>query len=135
TWDGTVAAQKALSCAYRTGQRFGAAHLIDVLRGADTAKVHQFGHTALSTYGIGQELDARQWRSVFRQLVAAGLLEADVEGYGALRLTEASRAVLRGERAVLLRSDPPRKARRERGDRGRADAAPLPEMDAAAQPL
>ncbi len=132
TWDGTVAAQKALSCVYRTGQRFGAAHLIDVLRGADTAKVHQFGHAALSTYGVGQELDAKQWRSVFRQLVAAGLLEADVEGYGALRLTDASRAVLRGEQPVRLRTDPPRKSRRERG---RADAAPMPEMDAAAQPL
>ena len=134
TWDGTVAAQKALSCAYRTGQRFGAAHLIDVLRGADTAKVQQFGHAALSTYGIGQDLDARQWRSVFRQLVASGLLEADVEGYGALRLTDASRAVLRGERPVQLRTDPPRRARRERGAAGRADGAPV-ELDPAAQPL
>src|SRR5690606_7829546 len=68
TWDGTVAAQKALSCVYRTGQRFGAAHLVDVLRGADTAKVREFGHASLSTYGIGGELDAGQWRSVFRQL-------------------------------------------------------------------
>ncbi len=134
TWDGTVAAQKALSCVYRTGQRFGAAHLIDVLRGADTAKVHQFGHAALSTYGIGQELDAKQWRSVFRQLVAAGLLEADVEGYGALRLTDGSRAVLRGERTVQLRTDPPRRTGRERGA-GRADAAPALELGEAAQPL
>ena len=116
TWDGTVTAQKALSCVYRTGQRFGAAHLIDVLRGADSAKVQQFGHQHLSTFGIGQELDARQWRSVFRQLVAAGLLEADVEGYGALRLTADSGALLRGERTLALRSDPPATRRRGRRD-------------------
>ncbi len=107
TWDGTVAAQKALSCVYRTGQRFGAAHVVDVLRGADTEKVRQFGHDTLSTYGIGTELDAKQWRSVFRQLLAAGLLEADVEGYGALRLTTGSSAVLKGERGLQLRNDPP----------------------------
>jgi len=112
SWDGTVAAQKALSCVYRTGQRFGAAHLIDVLRGADTVKVRQFGHERVSTYGIGEELDAKQWRSVFRQLVAAGLLEADVEGHGALRLTADSAAVLKGQRGVTLRSDPPKAARR-----------------------
>jgi ATP-dependent DNA helicase RecQ len=106
SWDGTVAAQKALSCVYRTGQRFGAAHLVDVLRGADTAKIRQFGHEALSTHGIGAELDARQWRCVFRQLLASGLLEADIEGHGALRLTAASAAVLKGERTVALRVEP-----------------------------
>jgi ATP-dependent DNA helicase RecQ len=111
SWDGTVAAQKALSCVVRTGQRFGAAHLIDVLRGADTVKVRQFGHEALSTYGVGRDLDAPQWRSVFRQLVATGLLEADVEGHGALRLTAASAAVLRGERAVSLRADTAKRAK------------------------
>ncbi|NUS39033.1 MAG: DNA helicase RecQ, partial [Lysobacter sp.] len=129
SWDGTVAAQKALSCVYRTGQRFGAAHLIDVLRGADTAKVRQFGHERLSTHGIGADLDARQWRSVFRQLVAMGFLEVDVEGHGALRLTAASAAVLKGERSLALRADPPkRKGRRERdaGD-GASAAADLPE--------
>ncbi|HET6436298.1 MAG TPA: DNA helicase RecQ [Xanthomonadaceae bacterium] len=131
SWDGTEAARKALSCVYRTGQRFGAAHLVDVLRGADTAKVRQFGHDQLSTYGIGTELDAKQWRSVFRQLVAMGLLEADVEGHGALRLTAASAAVLRGERTLSLRADPPRKARRERG--GDAISAP-PELPPEALP-
>jgi ATP-dependent DNA helicase RecQ len=131
SWDGTVAAQKALSCVYRTGQRFGAAHLVDVLRGADTAKVHQFGHEHLSTYGVGRDLDARQWRSVFRQLVAMGLLEADVEGHGALRLTADSAAVLKGERSLSLRADPPkRKARRER-DAG-ATAAPPADLPAEA---
>ena len=112
SWDGTVAAQKALSCVYRSGQRFGAAHVIDVLRGADTQKVRQFGHETLSTYGIGIELDARQWRSVFRQLVAAGLLEVDIEGHGAMRLTPASAGVLRGERSLALRTEPPATVRR-----------------------
>ncbi|MDQ2701453.1 MAG: DNA helicase RecQ, partial [Pseudomonadota bacterium] len=115
-WDGTVAAQKALSCVYRSGQRFGAAHLVDILRGADTAKIRQFGHDALSTYGVGAELDARQWRSVFRQLVAAGLLEVDLEGHGALRLTAASAAVLKGESSVALRAEPAAKPRRRGRD-------------------
>ena len=135
TWDGTVAAQKALSCVYRTGQRFGAAHLIDVLRGADTAKVQQFGHERLSTYGVGEELDAKQWRSVFRQLVAMGLLEADVEGYGALRLTDASRAVLRGTRPVRLRKDPPQKAKSGRAGRAGTAPAQMVDMDDDAQRL
>ena len=124
SWDGTVAAQKALSCVFRTGQRFGAAHLVDVLRGADTAKVRQFGHERVSTYGVGTELDARQWRSVFRQLVSLGLLEADVEGHGALRLTPASAAVLKGERSLSLRADaaPPPARRRRAGSANAAGA-------------
>ena len=135
SWDGTVAAQKALSCVYRTGQRFGAAHVIDVLRGADTQKVRDFGHQRLSTHGIGSELDAKQWRSVFRQLVAAGLLEVDVEGHGALRLTAASASVLKGERTLALRSDPPardRRARRTAGDSPPSITIDLP-PDAAAR--
>ncbi|TCT24776.1 DNA helicase RecQ [Thermomonas haemolytica] len=112
TWDATEAARKALSCVYRTGQRFGAAHVIDVLRGADTAKVRQFGHAALSTYGIGRELDAAQWRGVFRQLVAAGLLDTDLDSHGALRLTAAAKPLLRGERTLHLRAEPPRRERR-----------------------
>jgi ATP-dependent DNA helicase RecQ len=119
SWDGTVAAQKALSCVYRSGQRFGAAHMIDVLRGADTAKVRQHGHAALSTYGVGSDLDAKQWRSVFRQLVAAGLLDVDVEGHGALQLTQASAGVLKGERSLSLRTEPPAAPRRrDRSARG-----------------
>ena len=128
SWDGTVAAQKALSCVYRSGQRFGAAHLVDILRGADTAKIRQFGHDALSTYGIGSELDARQWRSVFRQLVAAGLLEVDLEGHGALRLSPASSAVLKGERSVPLRVEAAAKPRSRKRDAAaaRGGAAPAP---------
>jgi len=102
-WDGTVAAQKALSCVYRTGQRFGAAHLIDVLLGKETERVLQWGHGALSTFGIGKELDEKVWRTVFRQLIAQGLLAVDHASYGSLKLAEASRAVLTGGQAVHLR--------------------------------
>ncbi len=118
TWDATVAAQKALSCVYRTGQRFGVTHLVDVLRGVDNERMAQLGHHQLSTYGIGAELDARQWKGVFRQLVAMGLLEVDIEGHGSLRLTAASRPVLKGEQAVALREESPRRRERERTGRG-----------------
>jgi len=129
TWDGTEAARKALSCVYRTGQRFGAAHLTDVLRGAATARIRQFGHDQVSTYGIGADIDARQWRSVYRQLVAAGLLMVDLEGHGALRLTADSAAVLKGGRSVALRLDRQPPKGRKRGHSGAAPTAPadLPE--------
>jgi ATP-dependent DNA helicase RecQ len=104
-WDGSVAAQKLLSCAYRTGQRFGAAHLIDVLGGRATDKVSQFGHDKLSVFGIGTELNDKQWRSVARQLVALGHLQADSEAFGALKLTESARGVLKGESQVMLREE------------------------------
>jgi ATP-dependent DNA helicase RecQ len=127
SWDGTLVAQKALSCAYRSGQRFGAAHLIDILRGADTAKIRQNDHQRLSTYGIGSDLDARQWRSVFRQLVAAGLLEVDVEGHGALRLTAESASILKGLRTLSLRNEPPAPTtRRDRGTRASPGSIDLP---------
>jgi len=118
TWDATVPAQKALSAVYRTGQRFGSGHVIDVLRGEETERVLSLDHHRLSTFGIGAEMDEKQWRSVFRQLLAAGLLEADAEGYGTLRLTAASRAVLSGGKPVKLRED----ARPERGSRRRRDS-------------
>ena len=105
TWDATQAAQMALSCVYRTGQRFGVAHLIDVLLGKATAKVEQFRHQQLSTFGIGKELTQAQWSSVYRQLVAAGLLNVDMEAYGGLKLTEAARPVLKGQQEVWLRRD------------------------------
>jgi ATP-dependent DNA helicase RecQ len=106
TWDATQAAQMALSCVYRTGQRFGVAHLIDVLLGKKTDKIAQFRHDGLSTFGIGQGLSQPQWSSVFRQLVAGGFLEADMEAYGGLKLTAAARPVLKGEQEVWLRQDP-----------------------------
>ncbi|CAM5360540.1 DNA helicase OS=Rhodanobacter lindaniclasticus OX=75310 GN=B1991_06205 PE=3 SV=1 [Rhodanobacter lindaniclasticus] len=120
TWDATVPAQKALSAVYRTGQRFGSGHVIDVLRGEETERVLSLDHHRLSTFGVGAEMDEKQWRSVFRQLLAAGLLEADAEGYGTLRLTAASRAVLGGERSVKLRED----ARPERASKRRRDSKP-----------
>jgi len=119
TWDATLAAQKALSCAYRSGQRFGAGHLIEILRGEGGERVRSLGHDRISTFGVGKEYDERQWRSVFRQLLAGGLLEADQEGYGTLRLTEASRTVLKGGRTVHLRED----ALPERRRKGKASAA------------
>ncbi len=115
SWDATVAAQKAMSCVYRSGQRFGVSHLIDILRGSDSEKIRQFGHDKLSTYGIGTDLDARTWRSVFRQLVASGLLQVDAEAYGGLRLTDGSREVLKGQRQVMMRKESPRSRERERG--------------------
>jgi ATP-dependent DNA helicase RecQ len=94
-----------LSAVYRTGQRFGVSHLIDVLRGAQTEKISQFDHQALPTYGVGQALDNNQWRSVFRQLVARGFLSVDLERFGALRLEEKCRTLLRGEQDIELRRD------------------------------
>ena len=128
SWDATLAAQKALSCVYRTGQRFGVAHLIDVLRGSEGERIQQFGHDQLSTYGIGKDLDAKTWRSVFRQLVASGLLEVDTDAYNGLRLTDASRAVLTGKQNVLLRKELPSKTERSR-DRGPRTGVPVQAQD------
>ena len=119
SWDATQAAQMALSCVYRTGQRFGVAHLIDVLLGKATPKVEQFNHQQLSTFGIGKELAQQQWSSVYRQLVAAGLINVDMEAYGGLKLAEAARPVLRGEQAVWLRRDAePAKRKGSKVERG-----------------
>ncbi len=106
TFDGTEAARMALSCVYRTGQRFGAVHIVDVLTGGDTERIRHFRHDALSTYGIGTAHSRNEWRSILRQLVALGLLSVDIEGHGGLRLSDASRPVLRGERDIELRRDP-----------------------------
>jgi ATP-dependent DNA helicase RecQ len=105
TWDATQAAQMALSCVYRTGQRFGVVHLIDVLLGKSTPKITQFQHQKLSTFGIGKSLSQTQWSSIFRQLVASGFLESSSESYGGLYLTESARPILRGETEVWLRPD------------------------------
>jgi ATP-dependent DNA helicase RecQ len=124
SFDGSVLAQKALSCVFRTGQRYGVGHLVNILRGGDDARVQALGHDTLSTFGIGTELDERQWRSVFRQLVGLNLLATDSEGYGVLRLTPASRSALRGEAPVILRRPADRSERRtarksQRGERAR----------------
>ena len=129
TWDGTEAAQKLLSAVYRTGQRFGAAHVVDVLLGKDTDKIRQHGHDRLSVHGIGTELGGPAWRSVVRQLVVQGYLRADQRRYGALVLTGKSRPLLKGEIGLELRED--RKLRAEK--RKRRDASHT--LASADQPL
>jgi len=121
SFDGTEVAQKALSAVYRSGQRFGVGHLVDILRGSASDKVRQFGHERLPTFGVGQDLDTNAWRSVFRQLVAAGLLEVEIDGFGGLRLTDAARPILRGEARIPMRREAPR--RRGKAER-RAASAP-----------
>lgn len=105
TWNATEAAQKLLSCVYRTGQRFGAGHVLDVLRGKDSERMRELGHQNLSTYGIGADHSQNQWRSVVRQLIVRGFLYSDAESYGALKLTQSSRSLLKGEFDLLLRED------------------------------
>ncbi len=105
TWDATEAVQKALSCVYRTGQRFGANYLTDVLLGKNNERIAKFKHDQISTFGIGKELSQEQWRSVFRQIVAMGLVTVDVESYGGFSLHENARLVLRGEQKITLRRD------------------------------
>jgi ATP-dependent DNA helicase RecQ len=125
--DGKVIAQKLLSCAYRTGQRFGAMHLIDVLVGRLTDRVKQFGHDRLSVFGIGRELNEKQWRAAMRQLVAMGHLRPDNDAFGALKLTQTARGVLRGETEVWLREQTAgSRPRASRTTSRRGDLAPLP---------
>ncbi len=135
TWDGTVAAQKALSAVYRTGQRFGAHYLADVLLGIDNERIRRLGHDRLKTFGVGRELDRRGWLSVYRQLVAQGIVIPDVAGHGGLSLAPAAPDILRGTKTVHFRLDP----QRERRDRARArdpKAAPAGAgLDPAAQQL
>jgi ATP-dependent DNA helicase RecQ len=118
--DVTEVARKALSAVYRTGQRFGAAHVVDVLLGGDTARIRELGHQQLGVYGIGKELDRGQWRSLFRQLTSQGYLVSDEESHGGLRLGEADRVkpLLRGEASLALRLAPPAKERRRGGAAG-----------------
>ena len=127
TWDATDAARRVLSCVYRTGQRFGAKHVIDVLRGADDERIRRLGHDQLTTWGIGQDLATGLWQSVIRQLLAHGLLAPDPNGHGGLQLTDACRPVLRGETRIELREDA--LPTRQRPSRQRIEAA-----DVAADP-
>jgi ATP-dependent DNA helicase RecQ len=123
--DGKVIAQKLLSCAYRTGQRFGAMHLIDILVGRLTERVKQFGHDKLSVFGVGRELNEKQWRAALRQLVAIGHLRPDSEAFGALKLTETARGVLKGETEVMLREETAgARIRATRSKSRRGDIAP-----------
>jgi ATP-dependent DNA helicase RecQ len=125
TWDATTAAQKALSCVHRTGQRFGVNYLVDVLLGKDNERVRNFGHHTLSTFGIGQELGTNEWRAVFRQLVARGLLIADHENYGSLKLTPGCRPLLRGETSLHLarQFEPAKRSKKTRDGKTRSNEA------------
>jgi len=115
-WDGTVAAQKVMSCIARTGQRFGAGHIIDVLLGKETDKIHRFGHDRVTTYGIGKDFSAVEWRAVIRQLVANDFLRVDVTGFGGIQLNPSCEPVLKGQQIVHFRKDnkPVPKSRKRR---------------------
>lgn len=140
-WDGTVAAQKVLSTVYRLwkerGQRFGAGHIIDILRGKKNPRVEQYRHDELSVFGVGADLSERDWRSVLRQLIAQSLLAVDHDGFSTLALTDGSRAVLKGERTLMLRREAPKAGRgRAAGSRARPVAEDLaPEAQACFEAL
>jgi ATP-dependent DNA helicase RecQ len=121
TFDGTDVARKALSCVYRSGQRFGVSHLVDILLGKPTDKVKQVGHDRLSTFAIGQELDQKQWRSVFRQLLAQGFIASDPANYGGIKLMPKCRPLLKGEESLRLRLD--RKVSSKSGKKQRTPVA------------
>jgi ATP-dependent DNA helicase RecQ len=127
TWDGTIAAQKLLSTVSRLehehGQRYGAGHVVDILLGKSTPRMSRLGHASLKVFGIGAELSDTEWRAVVRQLLAQGVLGVDSEGYGTLRLTDASAAVLRGSRTVLLRREAPKATTRTRAPKRAVTAA------------
>lgn len=125
-WDGTDAARKALSAVYRSGQSFGVNHVVDTLLGKENDKTRHFGHQKLSTWGIGQDLDKNQWRSVFRQLVALGYLGVDVQMQGVLHLTDKCRPILRGEESLQLRRD-----QRKSVNYGSKKQGPQSKLDAA----
>ncbi len=122
TWDATEAARKALSCVYRTGQRFGVNYLVDVLLGKDDARIRRWGHDRASTFGIGTELGASAWRSVYRQLVARGFVSVSAENHGGLQLTARSRPLLRGDESLALRRDARPAARAARSQPSRSGA-------------
>jgi ATP-dependent DNA helicase RecQ len=129
SWDGTDAAVKAMAAVYRTGQRFGAGHIVDVLTGKATEKAVRFGHDKQPVFGAGKDMDAKAWQSVIRQLTASGLVQIDHAAHGALTLGEGARAVFRGERRVVLRQDRPRKSTEQR--RAIRVEEVLPDADAA----
>ncbi len=128
TWDGTEAARKALSCVYRTGQRFGVTYVVDVLTGKDDDRIRSNHHDQLSTFGIGAEFKATQWRHIVRQLIAQGYLDVDADGHGSVHLTQAARPLLRGEISVQMRELPARE-KKAKSKVSRQPAADLSEAD------
>lgn len=131
TWDGTEAAIKALAAVYRTGERFGTGHLIDVLTGSVNEKTERFGHVDMPVFGAGKDLPARTWQSIFRQLLAAGLISVDHGAFGALKLEPEARSVFRRERQVLFRKDRPSsgKAKTARGSKPTSERSDLAGSD------
>ena len=129
TWDGTESAQKALSCVYRSGQRFGVNYVIDVLVGKEDERIQRNQHDQLSTFGLGKELNATEWRAVFRQLISLGYLDADVEAYGALKLTEKARPLLRGDINLQLRHQrKPESHKRDKADKKSSELRPADDV-------
>ncbi|HZG31204.1 MAG TPA: DNA helicase RecQ [Ensifer sp.] len=131
TWDGTEAAIKALAAVYRTGERFGAGHLIDVLMGVENERTLRFGHTEMPVFGAGKDIPAKTWQSVYRQLLAAGFVRVDHAAFGSLKLEPDARAVFKRERQVLFRKDRPGKGKSAKGSSASAAKAKaaLPEAD------
>lgn len=129
TWDASEAARKALSCAYRTGQRFGVTYLVDVLLGKRSERMERMGHDQQSTFGIGLEHTSNEWRNLFRQLIAKGLLAVDVDGHGSVQLTEEARPVLKGEQSLQLRKLPLRIKGSGRSSTRRKPAVEIDEND------
>ncbi len=117
-FDGTIAAQKALSCIYRTGERFGQAYVVEVLTGVENDRIAQFGHDRISTFGIGTEHDNRTWRAILRQLIALRLVDVDLAGHGGLSIAPAGRDFLRDKPVLMLRVPPAPRARRGKVTRG-----------------
>jgi ATP-dependent DNA helicase RecQ len=122
-FDGTIAAQKALSCIYRTGERFGQAYIVDVLLGVENERIAQFGHDRLSTFGIGAEHDNRAWRAILRQLIALRLVDVDLAGHGGLSIAPAGRDFLRDKPTLMLRVPAPARARRNKTARSATQSA------------
>jgi len=124
-FDGTIEAQKAMSAILRTGERFGMEHLIALLRGERTENVLKYNHERLPTFGVGAERASADWRSIFRQLSATGLIAQDLMEHGRWRVTDEGRRVLRGEATIELRKDPPAAAKSSRRDRRAAQASAI----------
>jgi len=129
SWDGTIAAQKALSAVYRTGQRFGVQHLIDVLTGKMTDRVREWGHDSLKTFGVGADIARNAWQSIFRQLVAGGYLSVDVEGHGGLHFGPHATSVVKGEAKVELRQHQEDKLSRKSQLAGKRPSAAVGDLD------
>jgi ATP-dependent DNA helicase RecQ len=128
-FDGTIAAQKALSCIYRTGERYGQAHIVDVLLGVENERISQLGHDRISTFGIGTEHDNRTWRAILRQLIALRLVDVDLAGHGGLSISQRGRDFLRDKPTLMLRVPAEKGARRSKVARGSAGAPAVVEAD------